>query len=91
LRIAAKAHPSVIITDHYMPNGDAHYLLARLRSSAETANIPVIVISARELDENTVQLLQRDICGRPGAAHIFKKSFDTDELFGAVKKYCSFG
>ena len=89
-RIASRARPSVIIADYHMPNGNAKYLLTRLRSTANTASIPVIVISANQLDESAERDLTREFCGRPGAAHILQKSFDTDELFGALKKYCSF-
>ena len=89
-RVACKDKPSVIITDNYMPDGDAQYLLYRLRSSALTADIPVFVISARKLSELTEQTLRRSIAGRPGAAQIFTKSFDTDELFNALKKICGF-
>ena len=88
--IACKEHPSVIITDNFMPDGDAQYLLYRLRSSPETENIPVFVISGRELSEVTEQNLRRAICGKPGAARVFRKSFDTEELFGALKKFCAF-
>jgi hypothetical protein len=38
----------------------------------------------------TQHILRREICGRPGAAQVFKKSFDTDELFGALQKFCGF-
>jgi len=48
------------------------------------------VISGRPLDEITQQTLKRDICGQHGAAHIFKKSFDTAELFAALKQFCAF-
>ena len=89
-RIASKLRPSAIITDHFMPDGDAKYLLFRLRSNAATQNIPVIVISGRPLDEVTRQGLRREICGRPGAAHIFKKSHDTHELFHALQSFFSF-
>jgi CheY-like chemotaxis protein len=89
-RAACKDKPSVIITDNYMPNGDAQYLLYRLRSSPLTENIPVFVISARRLSELTEQTLKRPICGRPGAVQIFMKSFDNDELFNALKKFCGF-
>ena len=89
-RIACKARPSVIITDNFMPDGDAQYLLHRLRSTPATENIPVFVISGRPLDELTEQILRREISGRPGAAQIFTKSFDTTELFGALQKFCSF-
>lgn len=84
-RIACRVRPSVIITDNSMPNGDARYLLFRLRRTPTTGNIPVIVISGKPLDEPTQQILKREICGWPGAAHIFKKSFDTQELFLALQ------
>lgn len=89
-RIACRERPSVIITDNYMPDGDAQYLLYRLRGTLATENIPVIVISGKPLDDLTEQSLRREIGGRPGAAHIFRKSFDTSELFGALQKFCSF-
>jgi CheY-like chemotaxis protein len=89
-RIACKENPSVIITDNFMPDGDARYLLHRLRSASATENIPVFVISGKPLDEVTEQTLRREIGGRPGAAQIFKKSFDTETLFSALKKFCAF-
>lgn len=89
-RVACKDKPSVIITDNYMPDGDAQYLLYRLRSSPATDNIPVFVISARKLSDLTEQTLKRAICGHPGATQVFKKSFDTEELFTALKKFCGF-
>ena len=89
-RIACKARPTVIITDNFMPNGDAQYLLYRLRSTPATENIPVIVMSGQPLGELTEQSLRRDICGHPGAAQVFKKSFDTVELFETLRKYCGF-
>lgn len=89
-RIACKEKPTVIISDNFMPDGDAQYLLYRLRSTPATENIPVFVISARRLSELTEQSLKRAICGRPGALRIFTKSFDTHELFEALQKYCGF-
>ena len=89
-RIAAKQKPSVIISDNYMPDGDAQYLLCRLRGAQTTADIPVIVISGRKLSEIDEQGLKREICGWPGAAQVFRKSFETRELFEALQKFCSF-
>jgi CheY-like chemotaxis protein len=89
-RMACKEQPSVIISDYLMPNGDAHYLLRKLRGTAETGSIPVFVLSSRRLDETTKAILMREISGRPGAARIFKKSLDTHELFTAIQKYCAF-
>jgi len=89
-RLACKENPSVIITDNFMPEGDARYLLHCLRSVPTTENIPVFVISGKPLDEVTAQTLRREIGGRPGAVQIFKKSFDTEALFGALKKFSAF-
>jgi len=89
-RIACKDKPTVIITDNFMPDGDAQFLLYRLRSTPATENIPVFVISARKLSDLTQQQLKREIGGRPGALKVFAKSFDTQELFAALQKYCGF-
>jgi CheY-like chemotaxis protein len=88
-KIACREQPSVIISDYFMPNGDAHYLLWRLRSTPETARIPVFVMSGQDLDETTQISLKRDVCGLPGAVRIFKKSFDVGELFEALQKFCA--
>jgi len=89
-RMACKDEPAVIVTDYFMPNGDAQYLLTKLRTTAETANIPVIVLSGRQLSDVTMQSLRREICGHPGAAQILRKSADTHALFEALRKFCGF-
>jgi CheY-like chemotaxis protein len=89
-RTACRETPSVIISDYFLPNGGIPYLLSRLRTTPTTQNIPVFVLTGRELDEITRQSLQREVCGKPGVAKIFGKSFDTDALFGALQKLCGF-
>jgi CheY-like chemotaxis protein len=89
-RIACRDEPAVIVTDYFMPNGDAQYLLTRLRTTAATENIPVIVLSGRKLNDVTEQSLRREICGHPGAAQILRKSQDTYPLFEALKGFCGF-
>jgi CheY-like chemotaxis protein len=89
-RMACRDEPAVIVADYFMPNGDAQYLLTKLRTTAATANIPVIVISGRKLSELTVQSLRREICGYPGATQILQKSQDTYALFESLKKFCGF-
>lgn len=91
LRVASKEKPSVIIADNFMPDGDAQYLLYRLRATPATAAIPVFVISARKLSALDEQTLKREISGWPGALHVFRKTHETDELFDALRKFCSFG
>jgi CheY-like chemotaxis protein len=89
-RMACRDEPAVIVTDYFMPNGDALYFLTRLRTTEMTANIPVIVLSGRQLNEAVVQELKRTICGRPGASHILKKSGDPSVLFETLQKFCGF-
>jgi CheY-like chemotaxis protein len=89
-RMARQDEPVVIVTDYFMPNGDAQYLLSRLRTTEATSNIPVIVLSGRQLNEATVQDLKRSIGGRPGAVDILRKSADTSVLFETLQKFCGF-
>ncbi|MFT3938590.1 response regulator [Rhodopseudomonas sp.] len=89
LRMAAGQYPSVVVTDYHMPEGDADFLIMRLRSSRTTAQIPVIVLSGWEIDEATAKLLKRDMLGYSGAVAIFKKSFDVQALFDTIQQYCT--
>jgi CheY-like chemotaxis protein len=89
-RMACRDEPAVIVTDYFMPNGDAQYLLTRLRTTAATQKIPLIVLSGRQLNEVTIQSLRREICGHPGAVQILRKSRDTHMLLEALQKFCGF-
>ena len=88
-RTAAKEKPSVIVAENSMPDGDAHFLLHRLRAVPATATIPVVVISAARLSDIEEQDLKREITGRPGACAVLRKSFDIGELFEVLRKYCN--
>ena len=87
---ARREEPTVIVADYCMPNGDAEYLLTRLRSVPETRNIPVIVQSGRRLNDAIKQRLRQNIDGQPGAARILQKSSDARELFEALQRLCGF-
>lgn len=89
-RMACHDEPAVIVTDYFMPNGDAQYFLTRLRTTAATQNVPVIVYSGHQLNEITQQNLRREIFGHPGANKILRKSQDTDELFQTLQDFCGF-
>jgi CheY-like chemotaxis protein len=89
-RMACREAPSAIISDYFLPNGGIPYLLSRLRTTPATEDIPVLVLTGRNLDGIMRQSLMREVCGKPGVARIFKKSYDTDELFGALQKLCGF-
>jgi CheY-like chemotaxis protein len=87
---ARREEPTVIVADYCMPNGDAEYLLTRLRSVPETRNIPVIVQSGRRLNDSIRQRLRQNIDGQPGAARILQKSSDASELFETLQRLCGF-
>jgi CheY-like chemotaxis protein len=87
---ARREQPTVIVADYCMPNGDAEYLLSRLRNSPETRGIPVIVQTGRRLNDKIKQRLRQPVCGHPGAARILQKSFDFRELFEALQRLCGF-
>jgi len=87
---ARREEPTVIVSDYCMPNGDAEYLLARLRSAPETRSIPVIVQTGRRLNDSIRQRLRQQICGQEGAVRILRKSHDGRELFEALQRLCGF-
>lgn len=87
---ARREQPTVIVTDFCMPRGDAKYLLTKLRNTPETSTIPVIVQTGRRLSNPVKQKLREAIDGKPGAARILRKSFDSNELFEALRRYCGF-
>lgn len=91
LRLAAGHYPSVVVADYHMPEGDAGFLISRLRGNPATAQTPVIVLSGRDIDEPTEKALRRDVLGYPGAIGIFKKSFDVSGLFATIQHYCCAG
>jgi CheY-like chemotaxis protein len=88
--MARREEPTVIVSDYCMPNGNAEYLLTRLRNAPETMSIPVIVQSGRRLNDRIKQRLRQQICGQPGATRILQKSVDAGELFEALQRLCGF-
>jgi CheY-like chemotaxis protein len=88
--MARREQPTVIVSDYCMPNGNAEYLLTRLRQVPETMSIPVIVQSGRRLNDAVKQSLRREIGGQPGAIRILQKSRDVRELFEALQRLCGF-
>jgi CheY-like chemotaxis protein len=88
-RMARREKPSVILSDYFMPEGDINFLLWRLRSTPGTEKIPVIAMTARNLDKNVEENLQKDVCGQRGVERIFRKPLDIDALFTALQQYCA--
>jgi CheY-like chemotaxis protein len=87
---ARRHQPTVIVADYCLPNGNAEYLLRRLRNTAETRSIPVIVQTRQRLDDMIRQRLYGQISGLPGVTRIVQKSFGAEELFEALQRLCGF-
>jgi DNA-binding response OmpR family regulator len=74
--------PDLILLDIMMPGIDGWETLTRLKRDAGTANIPVIIFTAREHARGHLKSAEM------GAADYFRKPFEPDELIELVEKHC---
>jgi diguanylate cyclase (GGDEF)-like protein len=75
---ATATPPDVIVLDIMMPRMDGLTALHRLRGQASTANVPIILLTARGLPEDRVRGLEL------GADDYITKPFDINELVARV-------
>ena len=80
LELAAKYQPNLILLDIMLPDMDGREVYDRLRSSAETADIPVIMLTARSRPYEVIRA--RAIEGLGG---YIGKPFDVLELRTAIQ------
>jgi threonine synthase len=80
LAIVEKEHPDLIILDLMMPEMDGFAVLDALKARAETANIPVIVSTAKELTSEEKEKLNGQI-----QALMQKGDFLSDEFLDEVR------
>ncbi|MFZ6027470.1 MAG: pyridoxal-phosphate dependent enzyme [Chloroflexota bacterium] len=80
IRLAKKEHPDLIILDLMMPEVDGFAVLDILKADSETASIPVIVVTAKELTPQEETRLR-------GRIHklMQKGEFMNDELADEVR------
>ena len=77
IRLARERCPAVILLDLALPTASGFDVLKTLKGSADTAQIPVVVISAyANLVEN---------CGTRGVSGCVQKPFDIDDLVSGVR------
>ena len=79
LELAKARPPDLILLDVMMPEMDGLTVLRRLRNSPATANVPVIILTAKALAEDRVKGLDL------GADDYITKPFDLDELLARVR------
>ena len=80
LRLAREEKPNLIILDLMMPGMDGFQVLEALKSEPETADIPVIVVTAKHLSEGErerIEALARSL--------LFKGEFLSDEFFEEIR------
>ncbi len=83
LDLARRERPDLVLLDLIMPGCDGFEVLRDLRSSPETAAIPVVIMSARaDLDPRALP---------PGAADCLFKPFDLDFMEAMVERHLAAG
>jgi len=80
IELVDKEHPDLVILDLMMPEVDGFAVLDALRSKPETANIPVIVATAKELTVDEKSRLQGQI-----QSLMLKGDFLNDEFLEEVR------
>ena len=76
---AQKERPDLILLDLGLPAGDGFVVLDRLQNSDTLSGIPVIVLSARDPQNNEQRAL------KAGAAAYFQKPADNEELLSVIR------
>jgi len=72
--------PDIVIADLVMPRMDGYELCRRLKANAQTASIPVVLLTAvpgYAFDQDITSL---------GASHVMHKPFDSAELLSVVRE-----
>ena len=80
IELVNKEHPDLVILDLMMPEVDGFAVLDSLRSNPDTANIPVIVATAKELTVDEKSRLQGQI-----QSLMTKGDFLNDEFLDEVR------
>ena len=80
IELVTKEHPDLVILDLMMPEVDGFAVLDALRSNPDTANIPVIVATAKELTVDEKGRLQGQI-----QSLMMKGDFLNDEFLDEVR------
>jgi len=82
LRIAHDRLPSLILLDRRLPDRRGVDVLRELKSTAETAHIPVVVLSGDSDRTAVAEILEL------GAEEFVSKPYDVDELLRVVDRFC---
>ena len=88
--MALKEKPDVIVSDYTMPEGYGSYLLRRLKEHPLARDIPVIVLTGRDIAGRPIDRkdfgLERQLLNL-GAARVLSKPFDFDALLEEIHQH----
>lgn len=76
-----ESRPDLIILDLMMPEVDGFEVIGQLKKAQETSNIPIIIVSAKELTEEEVEFLNSNI-----EKIMRKDDFSKENLLRDVKR-----
>ncbi|MHC1604500.1 MAG: response regulator transcription factor [Candidatus Methanofastidiosia archaeon] len=76
-------HPDIVLLDVMMPVQDGISILREIRSNPETADIPVIMLSAKGQEQDIVKGLET------GATDYLTKPFAPSELMARINRVLS--
>jgi threonine synthase len=82
IELAQKILPNLMILDLMMPEVDGFSVMDALQSNPETAEIPIVVLTAKELTQNEKQRLEGHI-----QSLIQKGDFLSDDLIDEVRTF----
>jgi DNA-binding response OmpR family regulator len=79
IAVARKERPDLIVLDLGLPAGDGFLVLERLQNIDTMAGVPVVVLTARDPQNNEERAL------KGGAAAFFQKPVDNAELLDVIR------
>jgi two-component system alkaline phosphatase synthesis response regulator PhoP len=82
IKKARESAPDLILLDIMMPGIDGWETLTRLKQDPQTADVPVVIFTAREHSRGHQRSAEM------GAADYFRKPFEPEELVELVEKHC---
>jgi DNA-binding response OmpR family regulator len=85
LRQVSEHKPSLIVLDLMLPDTDGLEVCRRLKSDPQTRQIPVLVLTALDREE------QRTRGRECGAAGYMTKPFDPDDLMDTIRRSATVG
>jgi DNA-binding response OmpR family regulator len=78
VNVARKETPDLILLDLGLPAGDGRLVMERLQAMPALEGIPIVIITARDVAGERAELTAA------GAAAVFEKPFDYDQLTAAI-------